>query len=282
MDHENKLKEIKELTNFANKDTDRIEQQILTLKESSKQEAKLFEGKLKEIFVASEKKKVMLESQSGIKERKTGNFGNTSELNKGPVDSRFTVNQSTFKTSCFEDKGFFKQTSEVKKKQEEDFRKLVSATGIEDVSQLIENFIEMEEDNFKEFRFINELNFEIHDLEGQVAHLKSDRNDLAVEVSRNTDSQLVQKRKTENEKKLLGDQREKISQMNEDTERKLKDTLKEFSNLFYLIGADNLLEKNVLKNDFMRIENFPEILRTVDSRFLEIIYAYSSILSNVF
>lgn len=269
------------MNNLANKDINRIEQQIISLKDTSKQDAKIFETQLKEMVVLSEKKKLVLEQQNGqVQKRNQGN--NVLDMQSPHQDpGNILGNCQNSKNLAFEKLTNPKQISEFQRKQEDDFKKLVIATKIDDFSVLIDNFLRIEEENFNEFRFINETNFEIQELEMQIAQLREDRSLLLSEVTENEQKHQQIALKAENEKQTLISQREKISQLNEDAENKLKEILKEVCNIFYNIGAENLLEKSVLKNEFMRIENFPEILKIIETRFLEIIFAYSTIMSNV-
>ena len=272
-----RLKEFRELTGMAIKDVERIEQQIITLKETSKQDARVFESQLKDLLLAGEKRRHALEAQAAVQEKKTpfaqiGFDSSRGELVSGSGGSVFRSREERLPLS---------QLSEKQKRQEEDFRKLVSATGIDDVSELIESYTRMEEENFREFRYINEMTIQIAELEDQLSQLERDRQQLEEEVARNDQRHSEQQARTEEEKKSLEEQRLRTNSQIEELEGQLRDLLKEVCNLFYTIGADNLLEKTILKNEFIRIENFPDILRRIESRSLELIYAYSTIVSNV-
>lgn len=61
---------------------------------------------------------------------------------------------------------------------EEAFTKIMSATGISDLSQLTRTFIQAEEKNFAMFKFVNELNSEIENFETQIFEMQCeiDRN----------------------------------------------------------------------------------------------------------
>lgn len=277
-----RLKEYREMTVHAAKDYDRIVQQIKNLKEVSKQDSKTFESILKDLVLASEKKKQTLEAQMGLREKKSGYDGHATDASKALVEANpgFSTTM-TLKNYNPEDRNVSKLSTEAQKRQEEDFRKLVAATGINDVSELVDSFMLMEEENFRDFRCINEINFEIIELENQIAGLRTDRDQLAERVTQNETEQTTNQQQLEAEKQTQVEQREKVERFNEETEGKLRDILKEVCNVFYIIGADNLMEKTVLKNDFMRIENLPEIFKAIESRFLEMIFAYSTIIANV-
>jgi len=55
---------------------------------------------------------------------------------------------------------------------EEAFAKIQAATGISDIEQLVKQFIENEDQNFKMFNYLNELNGEIEKGEEAIAELK--------------------------------------------------------------------------------------------------------------
>lgn len=48
------------------------------------------------------------------------------------------------------------------------------ATGITDIEQLVNTFIEAEDQNYALFNYVNELNSEIEKLEEQIAEAKSE------------------------------------------------------------------------------------------------------------
>lgn len=54
---------------------------------------------------------------------------------------------------------------------EDAFSKLQEATGLKDIDELVETFLEAEEQNFKLFKFVNELNQEEETLAEEVNHI---------------------------------------------------------------------------------------------------------------
>eukprot|EP00962_Isochrysis_galbana_P059937 scaffold33794_cov112-Isochrysis_galbana.AAC.3 len=57
---------------------------------------------------------------------------------------------------------------------EEAFAQIQAATGIDEIDQLVDSFIENEDANFKMFNYLNELNSDIEKSEEAIAELKSD------------------------------------------------------------------------------------------------------------
>merc|ERR1712005_104233 len=56
---------------------------------------------------------------------------------------------------------------------EEAFAKMQAATGISDIDELVENFINAEDQNFSLFTYANELSGDIEKHEAEIADLKS-------------------------------------------------------------------------------------------------------------
>lgn len=54
---------------------------------------------------------------------------------------------------------------------EELFKKIMAATGIDNLDVLVKNFIQGEEKNFALFKFVNELNAEIDNFETQIMEM---------------------------------------------------------------------------------------------------------------
>jgi coiled-coil domain-containing protein 63/114 len=57
---------------------------------------------------------------------------------------------------------------------EEAFAKIQAATGITDIDELVNTFIEAEDQNFSLFNYVNELNSEVEKLEEQIAEIRSE------------------------------------------------------------------------------------------------------------
>jgi hypothetical protein len=57
---------------------------------------------------------------------------------------------------------------------EEAFGKIEEATGISNIDQLVDTFIQAEERNFKFFKFVNQQSDEIEVLEGQIQAIQGE------------------------------------------------------------------------------------------------------------
>ena len=55
---------------------------------------------------------------------------------------------------------------------EEAFHQIKAATGIDNIDELVQTFIDAEDQNFSLFNYVNELNNEVEKLEEQIADIK--------------------------------------------------------------------------------------------------------------
>lgn len=72
---------------------------------------------------------------------------------------------------------------------EEAFSRIQAATGICDIDQLVQNFIDAEDTNFSLFKYNNELSAEIEKLETQIAEYKEEYITLSGQSSRKEDTE---------------------------------------------------------------------------------------------
>ena len=63
-----------------------------------------------------------------------------------------------------------KSPEELLRLYEQTFRKIQDATGIEELDKLVDKFIEVEDQNFSLFNYVNELNREVEQTREQVRH----------------------------------------------------------------------------------------------------------------
>lgn len=57
---------------------------------------------------------------------------------------------------------------------EEAFQQIKAATGIDNIDELVQTFIDAEDQNFSLFNYVNELNNEVEKLEEQIAEIKAE------------------------------------------------------------------------------------------------------------
>ena len=93
----------------------------------------------------------------------------------------------------------------------------MSATGINDIDQLVKTFIQAEEKNFAIFKFVNELNVEIENYETQIFEMQSEIDKNLAEGGQDS-----QKRKVIKElERKLADAKEQISTMESEQKKNL-------------------------------------------------------------
>merc|ERR1711881_245351 len=83
---------------------------------------------------------------------------------------------------------------------EDAFNKIQAATGICDIDELVQNFINAEDQNFTLFKYNNELTAEIEKIEGQIADYKEEYTALSGSGTRKEDTDKVKILETLEEK----------------------------------------------------------------------------------
>lgn len=72
------------------------------------------------------------------------------------------------------DKAHIHLSQEKIQSYEEAFNRIQEATGIQDIDELVDKFIQAEDKNFSLFNYVNELNAEIEKLESQIGNVKAE------------------------------------------------------------------------------------------------------------
>lgn len=139
------------------------------MKEEAKNEAKEFENELKELSLMNEKSKQSVDFHPlGDKRGKsTKNYG----LRQGYNDVESNMKSGAQK--LLKERAVDQKLLEKHRKLELDYAKIQATTKINTYDELMQAFIEIEEKNFKAFKFINELCNQIETLEQQIGSLKS-------------------------------------------------------------------------------------------------------------
>merc|ERR1712070_1344614 len=93
---------------------------------------------------------------------------------------------------------------------EEAFAKIQAATGISDIDELVQNFVNAEDQNFSLFNYANELSGDIEKLEAQISELKEELEQLKGVGSGQADAQ---------KQKVLSDLEERWNTMDKKAEQ---------------------------------------------------------------
>merc|ERR1719453_764882 len=167
-----RMAEIIEVANVAYEQRDRAQTEIGQLKLQAEKEQQEFESEWKELgrkleedrkrqdFLARERQK-MLE----IGQRGEMSIEDEQNLKKHVVKGHW---------SLAKDKASIHAGMEKVQSYEEAFTQIQRATGISDIDTLVRQFIENEDQNFKMFNYLNELNQEIEKGEEQINELKQE------------------------------------------------------------------------------------------------------------
>jgi len=165
-----RMAEIIEVANVAYEARDRAQAEITSLKLQSEKEQAEFENEWKELgrkleedrkrqdFLARERQRLLQLEQRG-------------EMSvEDERDLKKLVTKGHW--GLAKDKASIHVGMEKVQSYEEAFAKIQAATGISDIDQLVKQFIENEDRNFKMFNYLNELNGEIEKGEEAIAELK--------------------------------------------------------------------------------------------------------------
>ena len=156
---------------------------------------------------------------------------------------------------------------------EEAFTKIMSATGISDLSQLTRTFIQAEEKNFALFKFVNELNSEIENFETQIFEMQC-------EIDRNVaeGGEDSQKRKAIKEmEKTLTKTNEQIAEMERDqrtNQSKIVKVKECISKISQVVECDDSENQELLGHQGITESNMFVYMGLVEARINEILQAY--------
>ena len=167
-----RMAEIIEVANVAYEQRDRAQTEIGQLKLQAEKEQQEFESEWKELgrkleedrkrqdFLARERQKMMDVGQRGEM-----SMEDEQKLKKSVVKGHWGLAK---------DKASIHAGMEKVQSYEEAFTQIQKATNISDIDTLVRQFIENEDQNFKMFNYLNELNQEIEKGEEQINELKQE------------------------------------------------------------------------------------------------------------
>ncbi|KAK3256578.1 hypothetical protein CYMTET_34289, partial [Cymbomonas tetramitiformis] len=158
----------------------------------------------------------------------------------------------------------------------EAFAKIQAATGITDIDELVTTFINAEDENFRLFKYVDELNQEIARLEEQIAEIKNE-----IEKYKghgvNTDNQ---------RKKILKELEEKLLKTEakaEQYEHKYSAAVKTVNalkvgiwNIFNKIGCNTPATREMLGSEGVTEQNMMQFLGIIEQRTNEILQMYAA------
>mmetsp|Transcript_28818 Transcript_28818/g.35017 ORF Transcript_28818/g.35017 Transcript_28818/m.35017 type:complete len:526 (-) Transcript_28818:1065-2642(-) len=158
----------------------------------------------------------------------------------------------------------------------EAFAKIQAATGITDIDELVTTFINAEDENFRLFKYVDELNQEIARLEEQIADIKSEIEKYKGQGV-NTDNQ---------RKKILKDLEERLQKTEakaELYEQKYAAAMKTVNalkvgiwNIFNKIGCNTPATRELLGEGGVTEQNMMQYLGIIEQRTNEILQMYAA------
>ncbi|CAE7861948.1 ODA1, partial [Symbiodinium sp. KB8] len=172
-----------EQANAAYEARDSAQAQMASLKQQADKEHAEFEKEWRELGRLIENDKRMKEFM------RTKVRGNQEGESKDEDKHKKKITKHTWDTT----KSLVTMTSNQDKvaSYEEAFARIQAATGICDIDQLVQNFIDAEDTNFSLFKYNNELSAEIEKLEQQIAEYKEEYITLSGQSSRKEDTEKV-------------------------------------------------------------------------------------------
>lgn len=162
-----------EVANIAYEARDQAQSEMAALKSQADKEHKEFEGEWKDLgdqieddrrhqdFLSRERNRTALDSEKR---------GEMSIEEEGQLKKKVVKGQ----WSLAKDKASTHAAVEKVHSYEEAFEKIKQATGITDIDELVNRFIEAEDGNFSLFNYLNELNNEIEKSDEQLADLRAE------------------------------------------------------------------------------------------------------------
>ena len=122
---------------------------------------------------------------------------------------------------------------------EEAFLKLQEATGLKDINELVETFLEAEEQNFKLYKFVNELNYEEEQIGDEVHKIRRELGVLSDEEG--TKEKRAVEKKLEEHLAQMQAKSEEYSEMEMEEATKLQEILKMIRRMYEELGCSRLV-----------------------------------------
>ena len=167
-----KMAEIIEVANVAYEARDRAQAEISGLKASAEKEQGEFEHEWKELGQKLEEDRKRQDFLARERQRLAGEETRGQMSKDGEQELKKVVTKGHWNLA--KDKAAIHSGMEKVQTYEEAFAKIQAATGISDIDELVRQFIENEDQNFKMFNYLNELNMEIEKGEEALVELKQE------------------------------------------------------------------------------------------------------------
>eukprot|EP00742_Colponemidia_sp_Colp-10_P000533 GILJ01000580.1.p1 GENE.GILJ01000580.1~~GILJ01000580.1.p1 ORF type:complete len:574 (-),score=156.25 GILJ01000580.1:1098-2819(-) len=277
--HEKKkeMANIIEIANSAYEARDQAQNQLGALKQQADKEQAEFEREWRELNRLIEQDRKMKDFMKLKQEKERVE---TEVQQKGDMSAEEEQNLKRRVTKgswgIAKDKASIHISAEKVQSYEEAFAKIQAATGISDIDELVQTFINAEDQNFSLFNFVNELSNEIEILEQQIADIKTEIEKYKGQGA-NTDNQ---------RKKILKDLEERLARTEtkaEQYELKYQQSMKTVNSLkhgidsiFNRIGCNTSAVQEMLGNQGVTDSNIMQFLGIIEQKTNDLLQKYSN------
>ena len=272
---EKEMSNIVEISNQAYEARDSAIREMSQLKAQADREQAGFENELRELgkLIESDRKSKALAKQRD-KSKTAGDF----KRGDLTIDEESKLKKQVAKGQwgIAVDKTVQKSIVEKVENYGEAFQKIQQATGISDINELVNAFIDAEDQNFSLYNYVNELNAEIEKLEEQIRETKVDIEKYKGQGA-STDSQ---------RKKILTDLETRLSKTESKAdmyENKHGAALKTVNalktgilNIFNKIGCNTPAVMEMLGDQGITEQNMMQYLGIIEQRTNELLQLYAT------
>jgi chromosome segregation ATPase len=181
--------------------------------------------------------------------RELDNTMDSEEKRRRQVKAKMEEEEKRKKSTVDDDAVQRKQLEELTAKYEtskadvqrfqEAFAQLQEATGLKDVDELVTTFVEAEEQNFRLFKFLNELNEEQDRLTNEV-HMIAEEAERAASLNAQRDNHEF-KKEQEDQLAHMEARAEELSELEETESTKVREVLKIIRRLYDELGCSHLI-----------------------------------------
>lgn len=269
------IKETIETANLAYLERDKAFHQIDEINKLSQKESKEFDVELKELVESAKRRFPETERT----QQKSGRDNTNQQTDFVSVEKRQTNGRRESKNKKTVNQKSEQAVYKELRNFELDYHKLVVATGIENFDDLSVKFKDIEEKNFQQYRYINELSQQIEDLERYNKDLESEKEGLEnIEANTNLNRKdyLLTKHQEIEEN---SDKIDTIMTKNVDYDKQIKEAINELENLFYYLNCDKMLNKYTDDNPFA-YGNLKSTLGLIEKEQDQLLYLYNLIIQS--
>ncbi|CAM9176716.1 unnamed protein product, partial [Chrysoparadoxa australica] len=274
--HEKKkeMAAIIEDSNNACKARDKTQGEMAALRQQAEKDRMEFEAEWKELKKLIEQDRKLRESMRQRKLQKTLEARQAGAMQAaGDVHDAPGGGDGSWHDSKEEDR----EGEEKAQSYEAAFQKIKEATGLEDVNDIVNNFLEAEEKNFSLFNFVNDLNSEIERLELVIAETKNEiekykGQGVSTDTQRKKALRSLEVRLNATEKKA-----EEYEARHQESMKVVNQLKSGIHSIFSRVGAgsNNTSMEELLGNQGVTESNMMQYVALVEQRASEILQVYA-------